>query len=144
MSENSRPVKVIRSGEIEAAIWANQGNHGWMFSVTFTRKYKTQTEWKSTGFIKPEQLGTMMILASTAAQWIMAQNDQSRGSANAQGQQQHSPPDQHPQQNSPMANAPVGYPGGSAGGNGKPATANAPGSYGPPVDWNTPGGFAGW
>lgn len=69
MSEN-QPVNKVRIGPIEAAIWENRGEKGTFHSVTFSRSYKKNEEWKNTDSFRAEDLLLLSKTAEKAFDWL--------------------------------------------------------------------------
>jgi hypothetical protein len=70
---SNRPVKTIKLGGIQAAIWEKDGR----FSTTFKRTYKTKEgEWKDTTYFAPEDCAIVSVVAAQAAQYMTTAKDQ--------------------------------------------------------------------
>jgi len=72
-SEFKRPVKVFRSGMIQASLWENQTKEGKPFlSITFKKGWldKVTGEWKNTQNFSQQDMGNLMIVSMSSAQYV--------------------------------------------------------------------------
>lgn len=66
MTETNKPLRTLRLGLMQAAIWRNQRENGTYFSVTFERLYKDgDSKWQGTGSFGRDDL---LLLAKLADQ----------------------------------------------------------------------------
>ena len=49
MANKAQPIKTLRAGRIQAAIWENHSDKGSFYNVTVSRSYKEGDSWKSSG-----------------------------------------------------------------------------------------------
>jgi len=66
----NKPVKNIRSGAVQAAIWKNEAASGAFLSVTFSRAYKKGDEWMSTNSFGARDLLDLRRVLTSAEQFI--------------------------------------------------------------------------
>ncbi len=67
---NQKPFHEIRLGKIKAAIWANTGEHGARYNVTFERLYKQGDEWRQSDSFGRDDLPVLAKVADMAHTWI--------------------------------------------------------------------------
>lgn len=67
---NDRPVHELRLGKCKAAVWANPTEQGTRYNVTFSRIYKQDDRWESTGSFGRDDLPLIAKLADQAHTWI--------------------------------------------------------------------------
>lgn len=61
------PVLKLIDGQLQAAIWAKQGNYGMAYSVTLQKSYKDQQDqWQHTEFLASNELLTASQLLTRA------------------------------------------------------------------------------
>lgn len=82
--DRTQPAKTFRIRNVRAAVWANPGEYGPMYSVQFSRGYKDGDEWKSTASFGRDDLLVLAEVTRLAFHWIVAQggksgDDSSRG-----------------------------------------------------------------
>lgn len=75
-STKSKPVHEVRLGRIKAAIWANEGDNGTRYNVTFSRIYKDGDTWKDSTSFGRDDLPLVAKVADLAHTWIF-QNKES-------------------------------------------------------------------
>ena len=46
MANKPQPIKALRSGRIQAAVWENHSDKGPFYNVTVSRSYKDGDTWK--------------------------------------------------------------------------------------------------
>mgnify|MGYP001618752138 CR=1 FL=1 len=68
----SKPVHKIRIGNVQAAVWANDGTNGPWHNVTFSRSFKQGDEWKSSSSFNRDDLLVLSKVADAAFDWIVA------------------------------------------------------------------------
>jgi hypothetical protein len=74
MSHNA-PVHEVRSGLVKAAIWRNEtGDHAW-YSVTLSRLYQQDGNWRDSKSFGLGDLARVAEVADLAMQWIGLQAD---------------------------------------------------------------------
>ncbi len=66
------PVHKLRYGGVEAAIWKNlrEGMSGEFFSVTLSKRFKHEEEWKESKSFDERDLPTLAKAANDAHTWI--------------------------------------------------------------------------
>lgn len=69
-STKSKPVHEVRLGRIKAAIWANEGENGTRYNVTFSRIYKDGDVWKDSSSFGRDDLPLVAKVADLAHTWI--------------------------------------------------------------------------
>ena len=69
-SKANKPVHEIRFGSIKAAIWANDTQTGVRHSVTVSRLYKSEGDWRSTDSFGRDDLPLVMKVCDLAHTWI--------------------------------------------------------------------------
>jgi hypothetical protein len=74
-----KPAHKLRDGAIEVAVWRNEGEKGPWYSVTASRSYKQDDQWKQTESFGQDDLLALAKLLDLAHTWIL-------------GQQQHAKP----------------------------------------------------
>jgi hypothetical protein len=73
MTTNTKPAHKIRSGAIEVAVWRNDGENGPWYSVTMSRSYKKDMEWKQADSFGQDDLLLLAKLLDQAHSWIISQ-----------------------------------------------------------------------
>lgn len=68
----NKPAQEIRLGRIKATIWANSGENGTRYNVTFTRLYKEGDVWKDSQSFGRDDLPLIAKVADQAHSWIFA------------------------------------------------------------------------
>ncbi|MBI3867408.1 MAG: hypothetical protein HY299_02670 [Verrucomicrobia bacterium] len=71
--EKQKPVHEVHYGQIKAAIWRNQTEHGVRHNVTVTRIYKKDDQWKSTDSFGRDDLLLVAKVLNDAHSWICQQ-----------------------------------------------------------------------
>lgn len=69
----ARPVHEVRIGLVRGAVWANRGENGLRYHVTFDRRYRHDEEWKTATSFGRNDLLTLAKVANEAHSWITAQ-----------------------------------------------------------------------
>lgn len=74
----NRPVHQVRFGNVKAAIWAQQTQHGPMFSVTVNRSYTTKGDdgkdvWRDSDSFGRDDLLVLAKALDACHTWIYAQ-----------------------------------------------------------------------
>lgn len=69
-STKAKPVHEVRLGRIKAAIWANDGENGTRYNVTFSRIYKDGDVWKDSTSFGRDDLPLLAKVADLAHTWI--------------------------------------------------------------------------
>ena len=77
--ERNIPTKEVRVGPCKAAIWENESDGRPFFSVTFSRLYRTDDGWRSTGSFGLNDLPHLAMLADRAHQAIENLTPDQRG-----------------------------------------------------------------
>ena len=88
----SRPVHEVRLGAIRASVWANEGENGTRYNVTFDRAYKDGDAWKSTSSFGRDDLLVLAKAADQAHTWILSQPRDRPETATSEPQQQRRRP----------------------------------------------------
>ena len=57
-----KPNHTLRRGNLEAAIWSNDGKNGAFYRVTFSRRYQSSEGIRSTSSFSREDLATLALL----------------------------------------------------------------------------------
>lgn len=73
MEDKNKPVHEVRLGAIKAAIWENQNGEVTRYSVTFSRLYRQEEQWKSTDSFGRDDLLLLAKVADQAHSWILEQ-----------------------------------------------------------------------
>ena len=68
----NKPVHKIRIGNVQAAVWSNEGPIGLWHNVTFTRSFKQGDEWKSSSSFNRDDLLVLARIATAAFDWVAA------------------------------------------------------------------------
>lgn len=68
-----QPAKTFRVRYVRAAVWANPGEYGPMYSVQFSRGYKDGDEWKAATSFGRDDLLVLAEVARMAFHWIASQ-----------------------------------------------------------------------
>ena len=80
-NEKKQPVEKFRSGQLDGAIWANEGTKGTYYRVTFARSFRNADgKRQSTTSFSLEDLGALILLAFQAS---LTLRSLSRGTADA-------------------------------------------------------------
>lgn len=74
----SRPVHQVRFGNVKAAVWSNEAEHGRMFTVTVSRSYTTKSdagkeEWHESASFGRDDLLVLAKALDECHTWIHAQ-----------------------------------------------------------------------
>lgn len=71
-SVNKKPVKTYQAGKIKAAIWESKDEEGRLhYSVTFTKSYKQDGQWKESNSFFPDELPRLVLVSNQAFQFIV-------------------------------------------------------------------------
>jgi hypothetical protein len=73
--ESNTPVHELRSGLVRAAVWQNDSQEGPRYSVTFSRLYRLENEWKSSRSFSHDELPRVAEVAALAGEWIASQEE---------------------------------------------------------------------
>jgi hypothetical protein len=65
-----QPVKTIRLGRIQAALWENKSTSGSFYNVTISRSYKDGDNWKSSDSFGRNDLPILAKVVDQAHTWI--------------------------------------------------------------------------
>lgn len=77
----NRPVHEVRFGHVKAAIWANEGEGGFIrHNVTLQRLYKDGDDWKTTQSFGRDDLALVAKVADEAHTWIFQHGQEGNGS----------------------------------------------------------------
>ncbi len=71
MSTKAKPVHRERAGGIEIAVWRNEGGKGPWYSVTVSRSYKKDEEWKQADSFGADDLPLLTKLLDRAHNWTI-------------------------------------------------------------------------
>ena len=74
MTTNTKPAHKIRSGAIEVVVWRNEAEKGPWYSVTMSRSYKKDTEWKQADNFGQDDLLLFAKLLDQAHSRIISQS----------------------------------------------------------------------
>ena len=71
----NKPIKRFSAGLLNVAVWRNKGTSRYgeesvFHTVSISRGYKSQGEFKSTGSLRPEDLGTVRELLQQAEDYL--------------------------------------------------------------------------
>jgi hypothetical protein len=80
----NKPAHEIRLGRIKGTIWANEGENGTRYNVTFTRIYKDDSGWKDSDSFGRDDLLLVAKVADMAHSWIFG-HGAAGASANGHG-----------------------------------------------------------
>jgi hypothetical protein len=69
----AKPIHKIRSGAIEVAIWRQEGLKGPWYSVTMSRSYKQDEEWKQSDSFVQDDVLVLAKLLDLAHTWMISQ-----------------------------------------------------------------------
>jgi len=69
---NNKPVETFRRGNIEAAVWKNNGEKGVYYNVTFNRTYREGDEVKNSPSFGQHDLLRVARVADLADQYIFS------------------------------------------------------------------------
>jgi hypothetical protein len=78
MSDKVKPVHRLKSGSITVAVWENAPGKGPRYTVTTSRSYKKDDEWKDSNSYSGDELMTLCKLLDMAHTWIVGQSIASR------------------------------------------------------------------
>lgn len=70
MASNNKPVHKIRLSAIKAAIWENDTDNGPRHSVTVSRTYRSNDEWKESSSFGRDHLLVVSKVLDMAHSWI--------------------------------------------------------------------------
>lgn len=79
----ARPAHEVRIGLVRGAVWANRGENGVRYHVTFDRRYRHGEEWKTATSFGRDDLLTLAKVANEAHSWITQQKGSKGGSQEA-------------------------------------------------------------
>ena len=73
--ENNKPVKEFKAGMIKASVWENvkkkdNGEEYKTFSITLTKSYKVDEEWKTTNSFQYNEVPKAVIVMKEAYKFI--------------------------------------------------------------------------
>ena len=57
------PAAHVRQGNLEAAIWRNQGENGAFYTVSFSRKFQVEGEWRESSSFRERDVNNLAKLA---------------------------------------------------------------------------------
>ena len=69
------PVKTVKCGGIQLAIWANETSKGTFNSITIDKSYKDKDEWKRTKSFKPADLVKLQLGISKVLEYLYLKPD---------------------------------------------------------------------
>lgn len=73
MASQKKPATIIRSGNIKATIWKNEGLNRVFYSATFSRPYKNaEGKWQTAYNFGLNELESLMNAALEAREWLAA------------------------------------------------------------------------
>lgn len=71
MNDKPKPAHTIRLGAIQAAIWANEGQHGPFFGVTIEKRFRdAEGQWQGSGSFNRDDLLVLAKVADCAHTYI--------------------------------------------------------------------------
>ena len=73
-----KPAHEVRLGSVKAAIWKNDTGNGVRYNTTFSRLYREENEWKSTGSFGRDDLLVLAKVADLAHSWVCDKNRDER------------------------------------------------------------------
>jgi hypothetical protein len=73
MPDKAKPAHKIRSGALTVTIWKNDNEKGSWYSVTPSRSYKQNEEWKESDSFAFDDLMTLAKLLDLAHTWILTE-----------------------------------------------------------------------
>ena len=85
--DRAQPAKTFRVRNVRAAVWANPGEYGPLYSVQFSRGYKDGEEWKSTTSFGRDDLLVLAEVSRLAFHWIASQGGKAGEGAAAAGEE---------------------------------------------------------
>ena len=72
-----KPVKSVKVGAIEVAVWENSSKEGRkFFSTTIERNYKDGEEWKKTGSLRDNDLPKAILALQQAYEFVALKDSQ--------------------------------------------------------------------
>jgi hypothetical protein len=71
MANKPQPIKTLRAGRIQAAIWENHSDKGPFYNVTVSRSYKEGDTWKSADSFGRDDLLVLAQLLGSAYTFIL-------------------------------------------------------------------------
>ena len=75
----SKPLRTVRIGAVQAAIWRNEGDKGPFYNVTFERRYRdANEEWQSSHSFGRDDLLVLAKIADEAHTIVCAQQNKDR------------------------------------------------------------------
>jgi hypothetical protein len=77
----AKPAHKIRSGAIEVAIWRQEGEKGPWYSVTMSRSYKKDEQWKQSDSFGSDDLLLLAKLLDLAHSWILTEQQRTHKTA---------------------------------------------------------------
>mgnify|MGYP000874988986 CR=1 FL=1 len=72
MTTQNKPIETIKCNSVKAAIWANETNKGIKYTVTFSRLYQKDDQWKSSTTFGEDDLSSLYMVAHMAYSMITA------------------------------------------------------------------------
>ena len=70
--ETRKPIENIRVGNVQAAVWENQGEKGSFLTASFSRSYEKDGQWHKAYDFSPAQLADLQRAAREAEELIRA------------------------------------------------------------------------
>ena len=77
MANKPQPVKTLRDGEVQVAIWENHAEKGPFYTVTVSRSYKEGESWKSSDSFGRDDLLVLAQLLGAAYTFILQKQAES-------------------------------------------------------------------
>src|SRR5262249_4090092 len=77
MANKPQPIKTLRAGRIQAAIWENHSDKGTYYNVTVNRSSKEGDTWKSTASFGRDDLLVLAQLLGSAYTFILQKQSES-------------------------------------------------------------------
>lgn len=72
---NAKPVKTVKVGGIQIAVWANDTGKGTFYSITIDKSYKDGDTWKRTKSLKPADLVKVQLGISKVLEYLYLKPD---------------------------------------------------------------------
>jgi hypothetical protein len=77
MANKPQPIKTLRAGRIQVAIWENHSDKGPYYNVTISRSYKEGDSWKSSDSFGRDDLLVLAQLLGSAYTFILQKQSES-------------------------------------------------------------------
>ena len=77
MANKTQPLKTLRAGRIQAAIWENHSDKGPFYNVTVSRSYKEGVTWRSSDSFGRDDLLVLAQILGSAYTFILQMQSES-------------------------------------------------------------------